>query len=163
MLLSRVMPYGRYICRLPARSLAVLCGSRQCRGKFTDHISLGALGRVFRTADVLPQIPVTRYGPSTRESGWLLGYRLYGIHSGAAGIDIEAVTGCLSIPIPTASGLLLHVAAGWYVSWISDRELWLFSFLQPLERLSLLTLVLLMPQGLSWLSTSSGSSLLPHL
>lgn len=85
-------------------------------GKFTDHISLGALGRVYRTADVLPQIPVTCYGPSTRESGWLLGYRFYDIHSGAAGIDIEAVAGCVSIPIPTASGLLLHVTADWYVS-----------------------------------------------
>ena len=93
MLLSRVVPYGLNICRLPARSLAVLCGSRTGRAEIHRPLFSEALtGLISRTADVPLQIPVTRYSLSTRASGWLPGYRFHGIRSGAAGIDIEVVS-----------------------------------------------------------------------
>ena len=111
MLPFRVMPYGRYICWLPARSLVALCGSRHSRGEIHRPHFPEAPGRLSRTVDVPLQIPVACYDPSTRESGWLLGFRVPGLRSGAAGIDIEAMIRYVSIPIPTASGLLLHVAS----------------------------------------------------
>ena len=47
MLLIWVVPYGIYVCRLPARSLVVLCGSRQGRGEIHRPHFPEALGRGF--------------------------------------------------------------------------------------------------------------------
>ena len=78
--------------------------------RFTGSISLrhssGLPGR--RTFPFRFLLPAT-FLPLRRAAGY--SDTGPGLRSGAAGIDIETVSRCVSIPIPTASGLLLHAVA----------------------------------------------------